>query len=257
MPRGPGLLDHPFDVGVLGRTASDDGAAGDRRLPFQWRKRSRWMPLVSRRLVPGPIRQCARARQHPPRGSRPALRLMACARPAGAGGVVDRGGCGFALRLLFVVIVVVSWECRIGVEPSSPISKWNTIIEAACQAANTINRTKESHHAEEDAAETARTQFTFFCCKIRAPVTLTLTPKHHAMVKRATKRLGLTRADLIGLFDSISLMPTPSRWRRRSRRAETVAATNRRIARTRTPRERAAHRGHQMLTAADFIHPRE
>jgi len=36
--------------------------------------------------------------------------------------------------------------------------------------------------------------------KVRAPVSITLTPDHHAKVERATKRLFLTRSDLIGLL---------------------------------------------------------
>jgi hypothetical protein len=36
--------------------------------------------------------------------------------------------------------------------------------------------------------------------KVRAPVTITLTKGHHAKVKKAMRRLGLTRADLLGLL---------------------------------------------------------
>lgn len=36
--------------------------------------------------------------------------------------------------------------------------------------------------------------------KIRAPVSITLTPEHHYKVDRNMRRLGLTRADLIGLL---------------------------------------------------------
>lgn len=36
--------------------------------------------------------------------------------------------------------------------------------------------------------------------KIRKPVTLTLTPEHHAKLIRAMKRLKLSRADTIGLL---------------------------------------------------------
>ena len=36
--------------------------------------------------------------------------------------------------------------------------------------------------------------------KIRAPVSITLTPDHHMMVNAATVRLDLSRADLIGLL---------------------------------------------------------
>ena len=36
--------------------------------------------------------------------------------------------------------------------------------------------------------------------KIRAPVTLTLTPEHHVKVNRAMERLGLSRADTIALL---------------------------------------------------------
>jgi hypothetical protein len=65
----------------------------------------------------------------------------------------------------------------------------------------------------EDATETTMTKpkpktttrlmsgkNSLFRGKIRAPVTLTLTKAHHEMVKRAMKRLGLTRADLIALL---------------------------------------------------------
>ena len=36
--------------------------------------------------------------------------------------------------------------------------------------------------------------------KVRKPVTLTLTAEHHKKVKASTERLGITRADLIGLL---------------------------------------------------------
>ena len=36
--------------------------------------------------------------------------------------------------------------------------------------------------------------------KVRAPVSITLTREHHAKVRKSMKRLGLTRADLIGLL---------------------------------------------------------
>src|ERR1700683_1017149 len=36
--------------------------------------------------------------------------------------------------------------------------------------------------------------------KIRKPVTLTLTPAHHLKVRNNVQRLGITRADLIGLL---------------------------------------------------------
>ena len=36
--------------------------------------------------------------------------------------------------------------------------------------------------------------------KLRAPVTITLTPNHHILVNAAMVRLGLSRADLIGLL---------------------------------------------------------
>ena len=39
--------------------------------------------------------------------------------------------------------------------------------------------------------------------KVRQPISLTLTPAHHAKVRRAMKRLRLTRADLIGLLIEI------------------------------------------------------
>ena len=36
--------------------------------------------------------------------------------------------------------------------------------------------------------------------KVRAPVTLTLTPKHHRQLDAAVQRLGVTRADVIALL---------------------------------------------------------
>jgi hypothetical protein len=53
--------------------------------------------------------------------------------------------------------------------------------------------------------------------KIRAPVSITLTARHHRMVNAAMARLGLTRADLLGLLiekhaDVVELprdLPTP------------------------------------------------
>jgi len=36
--------------------------------------------------------------------------------------------------------------------------------------------------------------------KVRAPVSLTLTPEHHEKVRRATQRMNITRADLIALL---------------------------------------------------------
>ena len=48
--------------------------------------------------------------------------------------------------------------------------------------------------------------------KIRAPVSITLTRAHHAKVRKAMRRLGLTRADLLGLLieryaDVVTLAP--------------------------------------------------
>ncbi len=39
-----------------------------------------------------------------------------------------------------------------------------------------------------------------FVNKVRAPVSLTLTRKHHRQIKAATKRLRITRSDAIGLL---------------------------------------------------------
>ena len=39
-----------------------------------------------------------------------------------------------------------------------------------------------------------------FGIKVRKPVSLTLSARHHRMVKRATARLQITRADLFGLL---------------------------------------------------------
>lgn len=36
--------------------------------------------------------------------------------------------------------------------------------------------------------------------KVRMPISLTLQPEHHAILRRAMARLGLTRADTIGLL---------------------------------------------------------
>jgi hypothetical protein len=36
--------------------------------------------------------------------------------------------------------------------------------------------------------------------KVRMPISLTLQPEHHAILRRATARLGLTRADTIALL---------------------------------------------------------
>lgn len=36
--------------------------------------------------------------------------------------------------------------------------------------------------------------------KIRAPVSITLTAAHHLKVRRAMRRVGLTRADVLGLL---------------------------------------------------------
>ena len=36
--------------------------------------------------------------------------------------------------------------------------------------------------------------------KVRAPVSVTLTERHHEKVNRAMKRLGLSRSDVVGLL---------------------------------------------------------
>ncbi|MDO8795382.1 MAG: hypothetical protein Q7J25_12255 [Vicinamibacterales bacterium] len=43
-------------------------------------------------------------------------------------------------------------------------------------------------------------QKSLFRDKVRAPVSITLTREHHRKAKIAMRRLGLTRADLIGLL---------------------------------------------------------
>ena len=43
-------------------------------------------------------------------------------------------------------------------------------------------------------------QVSLFRGKVRAPVSLTLTPEHHLKVEKNMARLGLTRADFIGLL---------------------------------------------------------
>ena len=43
-------------------------------------------------------------------------------------------------------------------------------------------------------------QVSLFRGKIRAPVSITLTPDHHSKVNKNMNRLGLTRSDLIGLL---------------------------------------------------------
>ena len=45
-----------------------------------------------------------------------------------------------------------------------------------------------------------RGRLALFRGKRRAPVSITLTPRHHAKVRRAMRRLTLTRADLLGLL---------------------------------------------------------
>ena len=47
---------------------------------------------------------------------------------------------------------------------------------------------------------TMRGPTALFRGKVRAPVTITLTPRHHALVNAAMARLDLSRADLIGLL---------------------------------------------------------
>lgn len=48
--------------------------------------------------------------------------------------------------------------------------------------------------------ETMSGPVSLFRGKIRAPVSITLTPEHHYKVDRNMRRLGLTRSDLIGLL---------------------------------------------------------
>lgn len=43
-------------------------------------------------------------------------------------------------------------------------------------------------------------QVSLFRGKVRDPVSITLTPDHHAKVGKGTRRLGLTRSDFIGLL---------------------------------------------------------
>jgi hypothetical protein len=43
-------------------------------------------------------------------------------------------------------------------------------------------------------------QVSLFRGKVRRPVSITLTPTHHEKVTKATKRLGITRSDLLGLL---------------------------------------------------------
>lgn len=50
------------------------------------------------------------------------------------------------------------------------------------------------------AAKVLPGQVSLFRGKVRAPVSITLTPAHHEKVDRNMQRLGLTRADLIGLL---------------------------------------------------------
>ena len=48
--------------------------------------------------------------------------------------------------------------------------------------------------------------------KVRAPVSLTMTKQHHAVLRRAMRRLGLTRADVLALlidkYGDIVQLPT-------------------------------------------------
>lgn len=53
-------------------------------------------------------------------------------------------------------------------------------------------------------------QVSLFRGKIRAPVSVTFTPEHHYKIDRNAARLGLTRADFLGLLvekyaDSVKL----------------------------------------------------
>lgn len=43
-------------------------------------------------------------------------------------------------------------------------------------------------------------QVSLFRGKVRMPISVTLTPDHREKLKRAMKRLGVSRADLIGLL---------------------------------------------------------
>jgi hypothetical protein len=43
-------------------------------------------------------------------------------------------------------------------------------------------------------------QVSLFRGKVRAPVSVTLTPHHHDKVNRNVKRLGITRSDFVGLL---------------------------------------------------------
>jgi hypothetical protein len=63
-----------------------------------------------------------------------------------------------------------------------------------------------------EETESLRGRTSLFRDKIRKPVSLTLTAQHHRKVRMAQRRLGLTRADVIGLLidryaDVVELSP--------------------------------------------------
>ena len=60
--------------------------------------------------------------------------------------------------------------------------------------------------------------------KIRAPVSITLTPDHHMMVNAATMRLDLSKADLIGLLVEKYRLHGHDRWHLPERRTATESA---------------------------------
>lgn len=62
--------------------------------------------------------------------------------------------------------------------------------------------------------------------KRRAPVSLTLTPEHHKKIEKNTQRLGITRADFIGLLIEkyADTVTAPSKQQRYERLRDAVAA---------------------------------
>lgn len=55
------------------------------------------------------------------------------------------------------------------------------------------------NHAHDEEEKISGPQ-ALFRGKVRAPVSITLTPAHHAKVKKNMRRVGLSRSDFIGLL---------------------------------------------------------
>jgi hypothetical protein len=70
-------------------------------------------------------------------------------------------------------------------------------VVSGSAADGTHDRTPRSRGVERPSPNGASS---LFRNKIRRPVSITLTPEHHVMIRRAALRLGLTRSDCIGLL---------------------------------------------------------